>query len=213
MLNGRARQQEEDAKIRVLLLLGAPHDTELGEVTQRIRREVIASLSTFALSAAEHEDLAEDALLRFLEGDRPVDNPVAYMITIARRLAVKALAVAKAEQLTEDMTSIVSMPASIDDGREESDHTVWGLSEDEELAQQSRRAVRDVPGQSGEVIRARLLEGHSAAQVAQQTGRPANQIYQEYHRGLARVRNAPQIMPYVRDTYVKRRHPQGDSDG
>ncbi|MFG2947560.1 sigma-70 family RNA polymerase sigma factor [Streptomyces adustus] len=213
MLNGRAPQQEEGPESQVLLLLGAPPDAELGKVTQGIRREVIASLSTFALSAAEREDLADDALLRFLERGRQVDKPVAYMITIARRLAAAALAAAKTEQLTEDMTTIATTPVSINDGREESDHAAWGPSEDEELTQQSWQAVRAVPGQSGEVIRARLLEGRSAAEVAQQTGRPANQIYQEYRRGLATVRNAPTIRPYVRDTYVQRRRPQGDRDG
>lgn len=213
MLNGRARQQEDDAESRYLLLLGASHDAKLEDVTQRIRRDVIRSLSTFAISAAEREDLANEALLAFLERERPVDNPVAYLIKVARRLAGKALKTIKAEQLTEDMTSIVSTSVSIDDGCAEPDHTAWGLSDDDELTQRSRRAVRAVPGQSGEVIRARLLEGHSASEVAQQTGRPANQIYQEYRRGLAAVRNDPAIRPYVRDSYVTRRRPQGDSDG
>ncbi|AIJ12724.1 RNA polymerase sigma factor [Streptomyces lividans] len=213
MLNGRARQQEEDSESRCLLLLGAPHDAKFDDVVQRIRRDIIRSLSTFAISTAEREDLANEALLRFLKHAQPVDNPVAYLITMARRLAGKSLETARAEQLTDDITSIVSTPVSIDDDCEELDHTAWGLSDDDVLAQRSRRAVRAVPGQSGEVIRARLLEGHSAAEVAQQTGRPANQVYQEYRRGLAAVRNDPAIRPYVRDSYVTRRRPQGDSDG
>ncbi|MFF1257587.1 sigma-70 family RNA polymerase sigma factor [Streptomyces sp. NPDC058321] len=203
--------QEEDRESRVLLLLGVGLDADLGEVTQRMWREIIASLSTFALSAAEREDLAAAAMLRFLERHQPAANPVAYMITIARRLAAKSLAITRAEQLTEDMTVIVSTPVHLRGGCEDEERNSAG-PDDDELTQRSRRAVNSVPGQSGEVIRARLLDGLEPAEVARSTGRPRNQIYQEYRRGLAVARQAPEISPYIREAHVKRRRPSGDGD-
>nr|WP_276617068.1 sigma-70 family RNA polymerase sigma factor [Streptomyces sp. 196(2019)] len=165
-------------------------------------KKVIASLADFKqLSTAEREDVASEAIIRAVSRAQfdPSDQPVAYIKTIARNLALKKL-----NKLNKPQTEVASVLM---------DHTdldaLAGTAADTGEAEQEQEmtdrvvdALRQVSPQQREVTR-RQARDEKPSDIASALGISTQQVYTQSHRARTKVRASPQVSPFVREAYVR----------
>ncbi|MFI5740929.1 RNA polymerase sigma factor [Streptomyces anulatus] len=156
---------------------GRTYINELGtDGYNALVKKVIASLANFKqLNTAEREDVASEAIIRAVSRAQfdPSDQPVAYIKTIARNLALK-----KIEELKKPKREVA---------RVFMDHT--------DLDTLACTAVD--AGEAEQEQELTDLAVEALGQVSPQ------QVYTQYHRALTKVRALPQISPLVREAYVR----------
>lgn len=183
---------------------------------EQARQRVIRSLMGFGFPQAELAELTDQAILQCLRSGRldPERDPVPYFKKAARLLACKVAREREegkgrgAEILTADMAQtcaahVVEPGTQWDQSRNLED---WGALDDSELIERAQKAVQDIPApQTQEVVHLRTCEGLPPSEVSEKLGIPRNQVDQPLHRGLRMVRSMPDVEPYIRQAYTKRR--------
>ncbi|MEV6476982.1 sigma-70 family RNA polymerase sigma factor [Streptomyces sp. NPDC051657] len=166
-------------------------------------KKVIASLTGFKqLNAAEREDVASEAILRAVSRAQfdPSDQPVAYIKTIARNMALK-----KIEELKKPQTEVASVLMdhvdldalafrAVDAGEAE---------QEQDLADRVSQALCQIASPEQREVTKRRAQEEKAADIASALGISTQQVYTQYHRGRTKVRASSQVSPFVREAYVR----------
>ncbi|MFE1367279.1 sigma-70 family RNA polymerase sigma factor [Streptomyces anulatus] len=184
---------------------GCTYINELGtDGYTALVKKVIASLTDFKrLNTAEREDVASEAIIRAVSRAQfdPSDQPVAYIKTIARNLALKKL-----NKLNKPQTEVASVlmdhtdldalaGTAADTGEAEQE-------QEQELTDLAVEALGQVSPQQREVTERRARE-EKPSEIASSLGVSTQQVYTQSHRALTKVRASPQISPFVREAYVR----------
>jgi RNA polymerase sigma-70 factor (ECF subfamily) len=152
---------------------------------ERLCREnwlpVYRSVSRLASTPAEAEDLTQEvfvrairALRRYPEGEVPYR---AYLLRIARNLLI--------DQWRKGLPGLTERePPDVADLAQGPEATVIARDEHRRLL----AALDRLPDSYSDVLRLRVLEGRTAAQVGDLLGQNANAIRQLQHRALAALR-------------------------
>jgi RNA polymerase sigma factor (sigma-70 family) len=182
---------------------GRTYINELGtDGYNALVKKVIASLANFKqLNTAEREDVASEAIIRAVSRAQfdPSDQPVAYIKTIARNLALKKIEELKkpkreVARVFMDHTDLDTLACTAVDAGE--------AEQEQELTDLAVEALGQVSPQQREVTERRARE-EKPADIASALGVSTQQVYTQYHRALTKVRALPQISPLVREAYVR----------
>ncbi|MFE3676066.1 sigma-70 family RNA polymerase sigma factor [Streptomyces griseus] len=182
---------------------GRTYINELGnDGYNALVKKVIASFADFKrLSTAEREDVASEAIIRAVSRAQfdPSDQPVAYIKTIARNLALKKL-----NKLNKPQTEVagVLMDHTDLDALASTAADTGEAEKEQELTDLAVEALGQVSPQQREVTVRRARE-EKPSEIASELGVSTQQVYTQYHRALTKVRASPQISPFVREAYVR----------
>ncbi|MFF8248081.1 sigma-70 family RNA polymerase sigma factor [Streptomyces griseus] len=182
---------------------GRTYINELGnDGYNALVKKVVASFADFKrLSTAEREDVASEAIIRAVSRAQfdPSDQPVAYIKTIARNLALKKL-----NKLNKPQTEVASvlMDHTDLDALAGTAADTGEAEQEQELTDLAVEALGQVSPQQREVTVRRARE-EKPSEIASELGVSTQQVYTQYHRALTKVRASPQISPFVREAYVR----------
>ncbi|MFE9413899.1 sigma-70 family RNA polymerase sigma factor [Streptomyces sp. NPDC006704] len=154
-------------------------------------------------------DFADEAIEKSVLGGKldTSNSPLTYMANLATWSAQRRI---KSRPPVDLMEPVTLEACALD--RQGSDHldcSLWGHAATEE-AEESRiavwKALRDLPenSQLRTVIELRVTHGLTSKDAAERLGIPVNQVYQQWHRGIARLRNDPAIRSRVRVAHWNR---------
>ncbi|WP_030333602.1 RNA polymerase sigma factor [Streptomyces sp. NRRL B-1381] len=182
---------------------GHTYLTKLGNASfDALMKQVIASLTGFKqLNAAEREDVTIEAIYHAVSRKQfdPSDQPVAYIKTIARNMALKKIEELKKPKkevahVLMDHTDLDTLACTAVDAN--------GAEQEQELTNLVVKALDQVSPQQREVTERRARK-EEAADIALALGISTQQVHTQYHRARAKVRALPQISPFVREAYVR----------
>ncbi len=106
-----------------------------------------------------------------------------YLLKAARRRAVSE--VQHRLRTEKSLEELLAVPASPE--------RVGADIEREDLNARLRKALEKVESPYREVLELLVVERKSAAEIGQKLGRPVNTVYQQVHRGIARLRRAVKL--------------------
>ncbi|MEV7658602.1 sigma-70 family RNA polymerase sigma factor [Streptomyces anulatus] len=183
---------------------GHTYLTKLGNARfDALMKQVIASLAGFEqLNAAEREDVASEAVYHAVSRKQfdPSDQPVAYIKTIARNMALKKIEelkkpkteVARVLMDHTDLDALACTTVDADEAEQEQDLTGLVVQALGQIASPQQREVTE-----------RRAQKEKAADIASSLGISTQQVHTQYHRGRTKVRASPQVSPFVREAYVR----------
>ncbi|WLQ69324.1 sigma-70 family RNA polymerase sigma factor [Streptomyces glycanivorans] len=164
---------------------------------EELRRKVIASLGCFSqLNPDERADVTTEAVFMVLRSGRldPSKQPVAYIKTTARRLALEKLKRAGGTVLMDnvDLSGLADVQVEAEPDEQ-----------DEELEARVSQGMSRIASPQQREVTSRMARGESAKKVAESLGISRQQVDTQYNRGRAKVRAAPEVSPFVRAAYVQ----------
>lgn len=139
----------------------------------RLRPRLIRRAARLTASAAEAEDLAQEALLNVwsrLAGGHPVDDLDAYLWVTLRHLATRRRAAAT----TPEDTAALPDPSASPETRL--------------FAREVVSALSGLPPQEARLLEIVALEGESYAEAARREGVPVGTVMSRLSRGRARLK-------------------------
>ncbi|MEH0400624.1 sigma-70 family RNA polymerase sigma factor [[Kitasatospora] papulosa] len=175
-------------------------------------KKVIASIACFKqLNEAELQDVAADAIERVLRNKRldPSNQPVAYIKKIARNMVLRKLSQLKkdGESVLMDNSDLNALTCTTVEAGE--------ADQGQDLEARASHAIKGIPSDQEREVTERRAYGEPSEDVAVSLGISKQQVYTQYNRGLAKVRAAPQVSPFVRAAHVQsagRKRPAKDGE-
>lgn len=173
--NERLRSDEELE--RLLLQTGRGDRDAFALLYGRTRGAVYALALSLLHDAHEAQDVAQDAFVRVWESApayRPQGSPMAWLLTIARNLALARLRRSgrRAELSQEEWNAIPAQAPGVS-------------PEDRQLLQQ---ALAGLEGEERQIILLHAVTGLKHREIAQLLEKPLSTVLSKYHRGLAKLR-------------------------
>lgn len=181
MLTGLAVQttEEKDRELDRLLLRVGQGDREAFARLYNLTRGAVYALALSLLhDAHEAQDVAQDAFVRVWESApayRPQGSPMAWLLTIARNLALARLRRAgrQAQLGEEEWNAIPARDPGV-------------TPEDRQLLQQALAALGE---EERQVILLHAVAGLRHREIARLLEKPLSTVLSKYHRGLAKLRS------------------------
>ncbi|MFF5826060.1 RNA polymerase sigma factor [[Kitasatospora] papulosa] len=164
---------------------------------EELRRKVIASLGCFSqLNPDERADVTTEAVFMVLRSGLldPSKQPVAYIKTTARRLALEKLKRAGGTVLMDnvDLSGLADVQVEAEPDEQ-----------DQELEAKVSQGLNRIASPQQREVTSRMARGEPAKKVAESLGISRQQVDTQYNRGRAKVRAAPEVSPFVRAAYVQ----------
>ncbi|SBV00467.1 RNA polymerase sigma factor, sigma-70 family [Streptomyces sp. OspMP-M45] len=166
---------------------------------EELRRKVIASLGCFSqLNPDERADVTTEAVFMVLRSGLldPSKQPVAYIKTTARRLALEKLKRAGGTVLMDNVDLSGLADVQVEAEPDEQDQEL-------ELEARVSQGLSRIASPQQREVTSRMARGEPAKKVAESLGISRQQVDTQYNRGRAKVRAAPEVSPFVRAAYVQ----------
>ena len=165
------------ADVESLLLGVAGGDQEaLARLYEQTRASVYALALSYLRSSTEAEDVAQDVFVRIWEnapGYRPQGHPMAWIMTIARNLALMRLrARGKLVELSEEEWVALPESPSL-------------TSEDRQVLQ---AALNALTSEERQIVTLHAVAGLKHREIAQLLELPLATVLSKYHRALKKLR-------------------------
>ncbi|MFH8597870.1 RNA polymerase sigma factor [Streptomyces rimosus] len=181
---------------------------------QSMRRGIVAALRSHIHNCDTYfgevglYDFADEAIGASVLGGRldPQSSPLAYMANLAVWNAKRSLK----SRPPVDLMGPVALDACISgrQGAGRLDSAPWAPADaqaEEESRSAALQALQDLPSsQMRTVMELRGTEGLAPRDLAERLGIPVNQVYQQWHKGLKRLRSAPAVQSRVRPAHTCR---------
>ncbi|MGW0940145.1 sigma-70 family RNA polymerase sigma factor [Streptomyces sp. NPDC002666] len=163
-------------------------------------KKVIASIACFKqLNEDELQDVAAEAIHRALMNKQldPSDQPVAYIKKIAWNMVLKKLKKLRkdGESVLMDNVDLNALTCTTVDADE--------AEQEQDLVARVSQVLSQIASPEQREVTERRAQEEKSAEVAVSLGISEQQVYTQYHRGLAKVRAAPEVSPFVRAAYVQ----------
>ncbi|MGW4725366.1 RNA polymerase sigma factor [Streptomyces sp. NPDC004291] len=168
-----------------------------------LMEKVIASLAGFEqLNAAEREDVATEAVVRAVSRKQfdPSKEPAAYIKKIARNMALKKIENLKGGQsVLMDNTDLNALTCTaVDAGKAEQEQ-----EQEQDLVDRVDQAMRRITSAQQREVTERRAKNEKAGDIASLLGISRQQVHTQYNRGRTKVREAPEVSPFIRAAYVR----------
>ncbi|MFF7401760.1 RNA polymerase sigma factor [Streptomyces murinus] len=180
---------------------------------QSIRKNIVAVLRIRITNCDKYfseaclYDIADDVIEKsVLSGELdPQKNPLAYMANQATWRAVRTIKRRSPVDLMETVALDACTP-----GQHSNDLSCppWGsspLQEAEDSRAAALRAWNELPVSQQRTVMEMRIGGLTSEVAAERLGIPVNQVYQQWHKGVKRLRSNPAIQLRVRTSHVTRR--------
>ncbi|MEU3512221.1 sigma-70 family RNA polymerase sigma factor [Streptomyces longwoodensis] len=179
---------------------------------QSTRRRIVAVLRVRIvncdnyLSEACLYELADDVIEKCVLGGEldPQKNPLAYMANQAYWRAVRTIRTRPPVDLMETVALDACTP---DQDAHHADCPPWESSA-RQAAEDCRTAVlrawRELPMSQLRTVMELRINGLTSEDAAEKLGIPVNQVYQQWHKAVKRLRSDPAVQPRVRTSHVTR---------
>lgn len=162
---------------QLLCLVGRGNRDAFSRLYALTRSAVYAQALSLLCDAHEAQDVAQDTFVKVWESApdyRPQGAPMAWLLTIARNLAISRLRLGR--RLVElDDTSWNALPAVAPSVP----------YEDRQLLQET---LRRLGGEERQIILLHAVTGLKHREIAQLLGLPLSTVLSKYHRGLSKMR-------------------------
>ncbi|MFD9612745.1 RNA polymerase sigma factor [Streptomyces sp. NPDC059083] len=175
------------------------------------------SLCGLPLSEAARYDIADEALA--ISSQRELDtarNPEGYMVAVAWNLGLKYVRVWGKVDLVEDQAVLdaaversvrsaggdVHVEAFDWEMAEDRAPDVFGPSFDQEMTACALEAIEGLTARQTKAVAQLSSKGLSAAEIAKELGIPRNQVDQQWHRAVLRIRAMPEVKKHLRTRLV-----------
>ncbi|MFI6281839.1 RNA polymerase sigma factor [Streptomyces sp. NPDC050988] len=153
-------------------------------------------------------DFADDAIEKSVLSGRldPRRSPLTYMANQAVWCAVRRIKT----RSPVDLMETVALDACTPDqrGPHHLDCAPWeptALQAAEDSRAAALRAWHELPASQQRTVMELRIEGLTAEAAAERLGIPVNQVYQQSHKAVKRLRSDPAVQPRVRAAHVTRR--------
>lgn len=179
VLTAQTTEKDRNRELEQLLLQAGRGDREAFALLYgRARGAVYALALSLLHDAQEAQDVAQDTFVRVWESApayRPQGSPMAWMLTIARNLALERLRRGgRQAQLSEEEWNAIPAQAP-------------GVSpEDRQLLQQ---ALAGLGEEERRIILLHAVAGLKHREIAQLLEKPLSTVLSKYHRGLSKLRS------------------------
>ncbi|MFB7779159.1 RNA polymerase sigma factor [Streptomyces bauhiniae] len=180
---------------------------------QSIRQKIVAVVRARIINCDSYfseaclYDFADEVIEKSVLGGvlDPRRNPVAYMANQAVWRAMRMIRTRSPVDLMETVTLDTCTREM--DGRH-LDCPSWGASAPQ-AAEDSRiavlRAFNELPTSQQKAVMELRIWGLTCEDAAERLGIPVNQVYQQWHRAVKRLRSDPAVRTRVRTAHVTRR--------
>ncbi len=176
----------------LLLRLAAGDKTALGQLYEAVSPPVYYYALSVLKNREEAEDIIHDAIIeiwRSAPGYKSEGKPMAWIMTVTRRLCLKQMQRRRLKEEQEDIAELAACAGLTDEDRVVIRALLEVLRDDER-----------------EIVMMHAVSGLRHREIAAVTGRPLSTVLSRYQRALAKLRNA------LSDAPERRKYEQNRKD-